>query len=225
MKKILSLALALALVLTLTVPAFAGSTTTTPTNATEFTGSTEAPTVSVTVPASATFVVNPYKMSVQNAAGDDVTDQVVAATQYVTNLSDVPLTVDVTVTGTTEGNAAFATSSTQGSRAPTTNSVFLYAEFGAATANDGSADPTWGTAYSTTATNQVLVGARATSKKGVAKLAATDGSAANYLAYKLAGDAASAPTTAWTDADKVKVSVAFTFTAGAIEAVTPPTGG
>lgn len=216
MKKVLSLVLALAMVLALAVPAFAAAA-----NTTDFTGTTEAPTISVTVPAAGTFIVNPYKMTVQDAAGADTTDQVVAATQYVTNTSDVPLTVDVTVTGTVEGTAAFATASTQGSRAPTTNSVFLYAEFGIATKNDGTADPTWADAYSTTATNQVLVGARAATKKAVAKLAATDGSTANYLAYKLAGDAASAPTVAWTAADKAKVSVAFTFTASAVEAAAP----
>lgn len=217
MKKVLSLVLALAMVLTLAVPAFAGSST--PSNTTDITGTTKAPTITVTVPASAAVTVNPYKMEV-TVGSDKVSDQIIFATQYVENTSDVALVFDVTVTGKKEGNAIFSTTSTAG-KIVATNSVFLYAEFGAATADDGSGDPTWGNAFDTKATNMVAISDKAVTKKAVAELAATDGSTANYLAFKLAGDASSQPTTAWTASDKVGATIAFTFTAKATTPATP----
>lgn len=214
MKKIVSAAMALAMAASLTIPAFA-----TASNTTEIGGTTQAPTINVTVPATGTVTVNPYKMEV-TVDSDKITDQIISAPLYVTNTSDVPLVFDVTVTGKKEGNAIFSTSSTAG-KVVATNSVFLYAEFGAASANDGSGDPTWATAYDSKATNIVLISDKAVTKKAVAELAATDGSDANYLAFKLSGDASSQPTTAWTSADKVGASIAFTFTAKAATAATP----
>lgn len=210
MKKIVSAAMALAMTASLAVPAFAS---TTPNTTTDVTGTTQAPTIAVTVPATGTVTVNPYKMEV-TVGSDKLTDQIISTTSYVQNESDVPLVVDVTVTGKVAGNAVFATASTQGAKAPTTNSVFMYAEFGVATANDGTGDPSWGTAYDSKSTSQVLLSAKATTKKAVATLPAGD-STTNYLAFKLAGDAASAPTTAWASTDTVGATVAYTFTATA----------
>ncbi len=214
MKKIVSAAMALAMAASLTVPAFAAAN-----NTTDITGTTQAPTIAVTVPATGAVTVNPYKMEV-TVDSNQVTDQIISAPMYVTNTSDVPLVFDVTVTGKKEGNAIFSTTPI-GTKVVTTNSVFMYAEFGAATANDGSGDPTWAAAYDSKATNQVAISERSTTRKAVVELAATDGSTANYLAFKLAGDASSQPTTAWSSADKVGATIAFTFTAKAAAATTP----
>ena len=114
-KKIMSTALAGVMALSLSVPALAAANTETSlTQNTEVTGSTEAPTIKITVPATNTVIVNPYKMTVQNAAGDDVTDQIVSATKYIKNESDVALKVSAEVTGKPAGALTLATASTQG---------------------------------------------------------------------------------------------------------------
>ena len=148
---------------------------------------------------------------------------IISATQFIENASDVALKVSAEVTGTAAGNLAFATASTQGSRAPTTNSVFMYFEMVAS--DDGSTEPTWATAYDSKATTQILVSTKATKKADMLTLAAGTGTAAasagGYAAFHLAGDAASTPTTAWAAADKADVAIAFTFTPTATPTATP----
>lgn len=222
-KKLVSTALAGAMALSLSVPAFAADGDLQ--QSTDITGTTQAPTIKITVPATGTVVVNPYKMSVTPAgASTAVTDQIISATQFIENASDVALKVSAEVTGTAAGNLAFATASTQGSRAPTTNSVFMYFEMVAS--DDGSTEPTtWATAYDSKATTQILVSTKATKKADMLTLAAGTGTAAasagGYAAFHLAGDAASTPTTAWAAADKADVAIAFTFTPTATPTATP----
>ena len=221
-KKLVSTALAGAMALSLSVPAFAADTDLE--QSTNITGTTQAPTIKITVPAAGTVVVNPYKMSVTPDGGSTaVTDQIISATQFIENASDVALKVSAEVTGTAAGNLAFATASTQGSRAPTTNSVFMYFEMLAS--DNNSTEPTWATAYDSKATTQILVSTKATKKADMLTLAAGTGTAAasagGYAAFHLAGDAASTPTTAWAAADKADVAIAFTFTPTATPTATP----
>lgn len=216
-KKIMSTALASIMALSLAVPAFAADTDLT--QSSEITGTTSAPTIKITVPATGAVTVNPYKMEV-TVGSDTKTDQIISATQYIKNESDVALNVSAEVTGKPAGNLALATATTQGTKAVTTNSVFMYFEIGEATADDGSGDPTWGTAYDSKSEKQILVGAKAVKKANMLTMAAGD-TTATYAAYHLTGDAASAPTTAWTGNDKVDVSIAFTFTPTAATTATP----
>lgn len=215
-KKIMSSALAGVMALSLAVPAFAAANTETSLEQnTAITGSTQAPTIKITVPATGTVTVNPYKMEV-TVDGDKVTDQIISATQYIVNGSNVAIKVSAEVTGTAAGNLAFATATTQGTKAVTTNSVFMYFEMDVADKGDGTADPTWATAYDSKSTKQILVSTKAAKKTDMVTLAAGTGTAAGaaggYAAFHLVGDAASAPTTAWVAADKANVAIAFTFT-------------
>ena len=126
-KKIMSTALAGVMALSLAVPAFAAANSDTSLEQnTAITGTTQAPTIKITVPAAGTVTVNPYKMAV-SVGGSDVTDQIISATQFIDNASDVAVKVSAQVTGTAAGNLAFATASTQ-TKAVTTNSVFMYFE-------------------------------------------------------------------------------------------------
>ena len=225
-KKLVSTALAgaMALSLSLSVPAFAaGNTDTSLEQSTDITGTTQAPIIKITVPATGTVTVNPYKMAV-SVGGSDVTDQIISATQYITNASNVAIKVGAEVTGTAAGNLAFATASTQ-TKAVLTNSVFMYFEMDVADKTDGTADPTWATAYDSRSTNQILVSTKATKKADMLTLAAGTGTAAaatgGNAAFHLAGDAASTPTTAWVAADKADVAIAFTFTPTATSTTTP----
>ena len=200
-KKLVSTALAgaMALSLSLSVPAFAaGNTDTSLEQSTDITGTTQAPIIKITVPATGTVTVNPYKMAV-SVGGSDVTDQIISATQYITNASNVAIKVGAEVTGTAAGNLAFATASTQ-TKAVLTNSVFMYFEMDVADKTD-------------------------TKKADMLTLASGTGTAAasagGYAAFHLAGDAASTPTTAWAAADKADVAIAFTFTPTATSTTTP----
>ena len=224
-KKIMSTALAGVMALSLAVPAFAAANAETALEQnTAITGTTQAPTIKITVPATGTVTVNPYKMAV-SVGGSDVTDQIISATQYIENASNVAIKVSAQVTGTAAGNLAFATATTQGTKAVTTNSVFMYFEMDVADKNDGTADPTWATAYDSKSNKQILVSTKATKKTDMVTLAAGTSTAAastgGYAAFHLAGDAASAPTSAWTDADKADVAIAFTFTPTSTSTATP----
>ncbi|MDE6933718.1 MAG: hypothetical protein K2P37_13630 [Oscillospiraceae bacterium] len=221
-KKIMSSALAGVMALSLAVPAFAADGDLE--QSTAITGTTQAPTIKITVPATGTVTVNPYKMEV-TVGSDKKTDQIISATQYIENASNVAIKVSAQVTGTAAGNLAFATATTQGTKAVTTNSVFMYFEMDVADKNDGTADPTWATAYDSKSATQILISTKATKKADMLTLAAGTGTAAastgGYAAFHLAGDAASAPTSAWTDADKADVAIAFTFTPTSTSTATP----
>ena len=168
-KKLISTAMAGAMALSLSVPAFAAANSNTSLEQnTAITGTTQAPTIKITVPAAGTVTVNPYKMAV-SVGGSDVTDQIISATQFIENASDVALKVSAEVTGTAAGNLAFATASTQ-TKAVTTNSVFMYFEMVAS--DDGSTEPTWATAYDSKSATQILISTKATKKADMLTLAA-----------------------------------------------------
>ncbi len=207
-KKILSAVLACSLLASMSVSAFAAATDLT--QSSEITGTTQVPTINITVAATGTVTVNPYQMEV-TVGSKQVTDQIISATQYVESLSDVALNVSATVTGKAEGTLKFATSPTNGTKPVTTNSVFMYFEAGEATANDGTGDPTWAAAYDAKSANQILIGAKATTK-ALGTMDASDGSTAVIWGYHLTGDAAPTPTVAWTANDKASATIAFTFT-------------
>ncbi len=219
MKKITSLALSGALALSLSAPAFAAETATM-----NYEGSVQAPAIAVTVPDSGTIVLNPYKMSfTPDGASDAVTDQVYSGTQYIYSESNVPLKVSASVTGTlptsqdkanavTFATAPISTAKTQ----PTTKNVFMYFELVAT--EDNTSEVEWATSFDSKSTNQILLSAKATEKKDIITLpvATVNGNTttpAGYGAFRVTGDAVSAPANAWTEDDAVTAAVAFTFTA------------
>lgn len=223
MKRLTSLALAGAMAMTMVVPAFAANTASELSQSTTITGTTEVPTISVTVPDTGAVVVNPYKLEV-SVSGTDVTDQIISATQYLENASNVAIEVKASVTGTKEGNAVFATASTQGGKAVTTNSAFMYFEI--ILSDDNSSEPTWPESFDKTNVNQLLVGdTENAAKSTMVTMAAGDGSDAaasnGYAAFHLAGDVADKLTTAWAATDKFGATIAFTFT----PAISAPASG
>ena len=208
MKKVLSLVLALMMVLAVAVPAFAAGGSTDPYNKSlEITGTTQVPTITVTIPTSGTVTVNPYKMEV-TVGSDKKTEQIISATQYVKNESDVAIALDVTVSGKVEGEAVFATAPV--TDRITTKSAFVYFEIKGATADDGTGDPTWATAYDAKATDQIALAAKAVTKKDVIKLDAGD-QTATYAAFRLNGNVADKSVKPWVAADKVGATIAFTI--------------
>ena len=219
-KKIMSTVLAGAMALSLSATAFASGSTTDPLKQSfDITGTTQAPTILITVPTSGAVTVNPYKMEV-TVGTDKVEDQVISATQWVENKSDVAIQASVTVTGKVEGNAKLNATTTipdpsnTKAKALTTNSVYLV--FEAAVTDDATTAVVWsGDSATVTDTEKVVVATKAASAD-LGTLAKGDGTAIGTsegcLAFHLTGDAVETPTTAWTAADKVSVNVAFTFT-------------
>lgn len=221
-KKVATLVLAGAMALSMAVPAFAADTDLE--QSTEITGTTQTPTISISVPATGAVVLNPYKMSVDLSEDQDgsevVTNQIISATNYIKNKTDVALAVSATVTGKVAGEAVFATATTQGTKAVTTKSAFVYLEVidtGAGEDGDATApataptDASW-KAYDAKAVNQVLLSAKAVTKANMLTVPAVAADNSSFIAFRLAGDAASAPTKAWTSADTVSATIAFTFT-------------
>ena len=230
-KKLVSTALAGVMALSMTATAFAADTDLQQTS--EITGTTQTPTISISVPATGDVILNPYKMSVDISEAQDgsdmVTNQIISANTFIKNKTDVALSVSATVTGKTAGEAVFATATTQGSKAVTTKSAFVYLEvIDAGAGDDDSAtepttaltDASW-KAYDAKAANQALLSAKAVTKANMLTVPAVADGASSFIAYRLAGDAASAPTKAWTSADTVGANIAFTITPTATPTATP----
>lgn len=229
MKKILSFVLALALVLAVAAPAFATSTpgsqeiidpsklATGVTN--KVTGQTSVGTLKVTVPTSNTVVLNPYGLSLKVADGklDDTngtpsTATVITPMQYIKNESTSKVKVSVVATGTAAGNAKFSDVAIDNDDAdcPKTNSVCLALVWAAATATEPTSAVALPSDLTAAGVKAIVLSTRASAKTEMETIPAGD-TAAQYMAFNLAGNAVKAPTTPWTTKDTVGATLAFTF--------------
>ena len=151
--------------------------------------------INVLVPSSGELVINPYGLEV-DIDGGVATDQIVHSCQTLINLSDFPVIVDVSVTGTipAESGAGFV-SAPPAQDAPGKD-VFLYAEF--------QQDPSvwvgeyWGLPY------QVLADA---SGENVLTL---DAGGEGY--FRMFGAMSVYPEEPWSDTDIFGAVLSFTFT-------------
>ena len=151
--------------------------------------------INVLVPSSGELVINPYGLEVDIDGGVS-TDQIVHSCQTLMNLSDFPVIVDVSVTGTipAESGAGFV-SAPPAPDAPGKD-VFLYAEF--------QPDPSvwvgeyWGLPY------QVLADA---SSENVLTLEARG---EGY--FRMFGTMSVYPEEPWSDTDTFGAVLSFTFT-------------
>lgn len=225
-RKILALVLALALTLGLAAPAMAADPAPTPTVSSD--GKSEVtvkvmmnlPTINVTIGAAPSLIVNPYqlKYNVDNI-GDTwpETDSIISAPVLITSRSSIDLNVTAAPAGTIEGgDVTFAESSAASSP---TKSVFLFLELkevNSANTTAANLGVTWSTGF-TSAADQALVklspGPTEAGTKATYKLPAiTDPDSPKYCGFKLIGDCSTNPSTSWTRADKIGVTIAFTFT-------------
>ena len=151
--------------------------------------------INVLVPSSGELVINPYGLEV-DIDGGVATDQIVHSCQTLINLSDFPVVVDVSVTGTipAESGAGFV-SAPPAQDAPGKD-VFLYAEF----QQDPSAwvGEYWGLPY------QVLADA---SGENVLTL---DAGGEGY--FRMFGAMSVYPEEPWSDTDTFGAVLSFTFT-------------
>ena len=153
--------------------------------------------IKVIVPSTGHMVINPYRLAVR-PDGVETTAQLVHAPQVLTNLSDFPVTVNVTATASLprESEAVFV----HGPPAPDAKAkeVFLYAEF--------QVRPDWWEGAYLDLPNQLPVSPRGASAGNVLTL---DAQGEGW--FRLFGALAPSPASAWSDTDTFGTVLTFTF--------------
>lgn len=176
---------------------------------------TRLPTINVTVASTGKAFINPYMLDVE-IDGEDTNEQIICEPCGIINESDIPLAVDVTVTGTINSGSdmSLATSSTRSSTSKT-KKAFVYFEIQLSETDDPD-DVQWDDAYNSKKHIRFTTSGASTTKTNVLTLAAMTpfGDIANggCAAFRVTGDAIEAPKNEWTEQDGLSVEVAFTFT-------------
>ena len=203
MKKRFSLCLLLVTLLVATFPAQAVEK---PNSKTVITAEPYLPDIKieVVVPASGDVYINPYWLPLRVGASIE-NKQIVSNALAIENLSEVPLSVSVEVTGSIRGDLRLASESTAGEET-TVKRAFMYFEILAVTNPNSVA---WSNAYSED--KHVLIRESTRIKKNIITLGAAD-QAKRYGAFRISGDCVQNPREAWTEYDGVDIDVAFTFT-------------
>lgn len=206
MKKRLSFCLILVLLLSFAiVPAYASSSIAR--NKTQMIAETYLPQVmiEVVVPTSGNVYINPNRLPVQIGA-DVVNSQIVSDAFCIQNLTEVPVSVNVDVTGKVKSGSklSLSSSSTAGSTSKL-KKAFIYFEIQAVSDPDS---VSWANAYDPD--QHIVVRESKRSRQDVIILDAVDGSKC-YGAFRLAGDCTENPKDSWSSKDGVNVNVAFTF--------------
>lgn len=176
-------------------------------NKTVINGSCELAEINVTVPTSGDIYLNPYKMPVE-IDGESINDQIVSTPTIIQNKSEVPLSVDVTVTGTVnEGSNMILSSTSMQDIVTTAKKAFIYFEI-KPTSTDDSSTAAWDSEFDPQ--KHIVVRTVSRFKKKMITLAA-DGEDGCYGAFRLTGDCVVSPRSSWTEADGISVEIAFTF--------------
>lgn len=171
------------------------------------------PVIRVFIPSSGTVYLNPYKLSVSiNGQSED--RQIVSSRGRVYSKSDIPLDMDVTVTGAVKSGSTMTLASSPTGEADTTKSAFVFFEIHQV--DDPDFDLVdWDTEYDA-AKHIVVTDGVPITKKSIMTLPAMtmdkEVAPGGYALFRLSGDAVRQPTDAWTSNDGLTVTVAFTFT-------------
>jgi hypothetical protein len=163
-------------------------------------------TISVSVPANAQALVNPYRLQV-TMDGKISDAQILCEPMYLDNQSEVPVSVSASVTGViNEGSdMEFYYKTT---RKLKDKSAFVYFELQAVADPD---DVTWGTSYNSR--KNIVVSEDTEELEDIVTLgAATQDN--HYGAFRLTGDCVANPTDdPWTEEDGFTAEIVFTFKA------------
>lgn len=174
---------------------------------------TRMPVISLFVPGTVDITINPYQMPVQ--IGDEESDeQIICSPAYIVSYSDIPIKVDITVTGSVypDSDITLVPSPTNG--AGSDKRVFAYFEMLQCSTEYWDEVP-WAAAYDSS--KHIVVGdGTAATKRGAVTLPPLDleGELQEnaYAWFRLAGDAVRAPTNGWNENDGICATVVFTFT-------------
>lgn len=175
-------------------------------------GTTRLPVISVTVPASVDIMINPFQMPVAIGNGESA-EQIICSPAYILSTSEVPVRVDVTVTGSVYAKSDMSLVSSPTGGAGTRKNAFVYFEM-QQNSTDLWEEVAWDSGYDSTKHVVVAEGV-STKKEGLVTLPAQpqEGELAEnaYGWFRLSGDAARSPDEAWSTDDGISVAVAFTF--------------
>lgn len=201
MKKRLTLCLIVALLmLLLPTPAQASNTSSTFITAEPYLPDIE---IEVVVPASGDIYINPNQLPVRINASI-VNKQIISDTLAIENLSEVPLSVSVEVTGSIRGDLRLASESTVGEDT-TAKRVFMFFEIQAVSNPKSVA---WSNAYRED--KHIVIRESTRRSKNIIILGAAN-QAKRYGAFRVSGDCVQNPREAWTEGDGVDIDVVFTF--------------
>lgn len=206
MKKRLKLCLFLVLLLSLTSPAHAAAAQ--GGSSTELTAKPYLPDIKieVVVPASGNVYINPYQLPIE-VDGNIVNKQVVSDTFSIENQSEVPLQVNVEVSGTIKPGSTMGLLTTSAKGVKTSmKKAFMYFEIHSA--SDPSAVE-WDSRY--ISSRHIVVRESTQSKQKAVLLDAYD-KEKRFGVFRLSGDCVQNPSDPWTSEDGVEVEIAFTFT-------------
>lgn len=161
--------------------------------------------IEVVVPASGNVYINPKQLPVRIGASIQ-NSQVVSDAFVMENLSEVPLSVSVDVTGRVKSGSKMTLSSASTADSTSTlKRAFLFFEIHATTDPDS---VSWSDSFDED--QHIVIRAATRTVKNILVLGAAD-QAKRYGAFRLAGDCTQEPKEAWTSRDGVTVDVAFTF--------------
>ena len=181
--------------------------------ATVIEASTRLPVIRVSVPTSASVYINPLELTVR-IGGESADEQIISSYCYLANRSEVPIDVDVTVTGSVkEGSDMTLVSSPTGGTG-TSKNAFIYFQMQQTNTSDRD-EVRWDAVYDATKHIIVRNGSPQSKQKIVTLPAKTqDGEVAQggYAPFRLSGDAVKKPSSAWNSKDGINAVVAFTFT-------------
>lgn len=153
------------------------------------------PTISITVPTTATVTLNPYKI------GEDA-KQVSSDVYEISSASNVPIDVNATLKGVASDGSGVVLATAALTGKETTKSVFMYLE-----AYTDSMDEK----VDGKQAGQLIVGKTAVTKKAIASLAEGD-SEAQTVKYAFSGACSTTNTTAWAETDTVDIELTWSFT-------------
>lgn len=201
------------LALILLFPAQPASALTSNQRETVISADTRLPIISVSVPSNADIMINPYRMPVQ--IGNEESEQpIVCSPAYIYSSSDVPLKVDVTVTGSVYPGSDMTLVSSPAGVQGTAKNVFLYFEMMQCSTGYWE-EIHWDYSYDSSEDIVVMDGVPVTKREMVTlppMRAEGDIQNDDFTWFRLAGDAARASTIEWNTNDGVSVTVTFTFT-------------
>jgi len=211
-KRVLSFAAVSALMLSTISPAFAAKGNV---RSTKLKVVPKLPQIRVMVPTTGSVYLNPFKRTVTSTTGtgEDNNGAIISVPSSIANLSEVPIEVNVSVTGAVKSGSTMKLSETP-SMESTGKQAFMYLEMRVVNPTTPLENISWSSSYDES--SHVRVSRTAQVKKNMVTLKAANeqGEATNggVAAFHLGGDTKNDTTNAWRTSDGVNVTVAFTFT-------------
>lgn len=167
--------------------------------------------IQVTVPATGAVYINPFELPVWMDS-EYIWEQIVSSPAAIVNKSEIPMSVDVTVSGSVrEGSDMVLSGTSTKDTESTQKKAFIYFEMKAANTNDPDYIG-WDKEFDPG--KHIVVRTEETTRKEMVTLDKWDVEGWNncYGTFRLTGDCVVYPESAWNGNDGLSVKVSFSFT-------------